>query len=271
MITPQQEIRKMLVTPAKAKEFIESNVHNRRIRQKTLLRYSTDMKAGRWKEDTFELIKISPSGRILDGQHRLHAIVKSNVSLNLHVAFGVPENVFDVLDSGSIRNAADVFKIADVPNDHALPSIIQQYYVLSCGKASSSASSGKLTNAQLLESYNANQDFWQKVTRRAFVWYSQFAKILPPSVFGGFYAHFYTINPDQACHFMDQMATGANLTNSVIALLRTKLLQDKMSIRKMPPVVKFALIIKAWNTYRTNKTIKLLKFDPEKEPFPIAQ
>jgi hypothetical protein len=54
----------------------------------------------------------------------------------------------------------------------------------------------------------------------------------------------------------------------VISQLRNKLIQDRMASRNMSTTTRFGLIIKAWNIFRLNKTVKLLKFDPEREPFP---
>jgi hypothetical protein len=74
-------------------------------------RYAQDILAGRWKEDTGEVIKVSKSGIVLDGQHRLYAIVKANTPIFLHIAYGIDDSVSDVLDTGSVRSASDVFKL----------------------------------------------------------------------------------------------------------------------------------------------------------------
>lgn len=265
-------IKRELITPERAKELLSINGHNRRVREPAVIRYSKDMKLGRWKENTFELIKIAPDGKILDGQHRLMAVVKAAQPIWFHIAYNVPGNVFDVLDTGSIRSGCDVFKIAGVLNESVMPSIIQQYFVLKNGKnvKENANKNNKLTNNQLLEWYHKNENFWQHVVRKAHTWYKSFAKILNPSSLGGFYAYFYSINETDAENFMNQLSTGQNIENEVVAQLRTRLMQDKMSLRKISPTVKYGLIVKAWNAYRAKKSVKLLRFDPEKESFPTA-
>lgn len=262
---------KILITPAKAKEYLEANIDNRRIKQPVVLKYANDIIANRWLEDTGESIKIAKSGRILDGQHRLHAIIKANKSIYFHVATNLDENVFKVIDTGSTRNATDVFKIEGIKNENKLPSIISFFNLLEAGKKHKSLHvHEKSTNAMLLEQYYEDENFWQSVARNSFNWYLGFAKILTPAFIGGFYAHFYKLNNDKAHSFMLQLTSGINVENETILLLRNKLMVDKMSIKKMPQTLKMALVIKTWNCFITGKTTKFLKFDSTREEYPKA-
>jgi hypothetical protein len=101
--------------------------------------------------------------------------------------------------------------------------------------------------------------------------YQTFAKILAPSFIGGFYAHFYKINAENAESFMKQLTTGIDIKNNTISLLRNRLMQDKMSVRKINPTVKMALIIKTWNCFVKNETLKTLSYDPILHKFPQTQ
>lgn len=262
---------KILITPAKAKEYLEANIENRSVREKHVMKLAKDILENRWIEDTAETIKIAKTGRILDGQHRLLAIVKANKPIYCHVATNLDESVFKVIDTGTTRNATDVFKIEKIKNDKAIPSIIQFYNSLETGKKRHNVHvNEKSTNAMLLEQYYQNEAFWQTVARNSYSWYISFAKIVTPSFIGGFYAHFYKLNSEKSYLFMSQLATGLNVEHDVISLLRTKLMQDKMSVKKMPQLIKMALVIKAWNIYIQNINIKQLKFQSENEPFPKA-
>lgn len=264
------EIAKQLITPSIAKNYLEQNIDNRQVSQPVLLRYVDDMINGKWKEDTGEPLKISVTGRVLDGQHRLLAIVKSNCSIYFHVASNVDDSVFDVLDSGKSRNASDCFAVAGVKSSNTIPSIIAHYNLLKEGKKSGRQINLKATNAALLQQYYEDEMFWQNIASKARNWYVAFAKILPPSMIGGFYAYFYKLNRNKAEMFMNQLCTGSDITNQTINLLRQKLMQDKMSPRKMPPTLKMALIIKTWNNYINGKHVKLLKFDTVRDEFPTA-
>lgn len=260
---------KILITPSKSKELLEANTDNRRVKQPVVLKYAKDMIEGRWLEDTGETIKIAKSGRILDGQHRLHAIIKANKAIYCHISNGLDESVFKVIDTGTTRNATDVFKIEGIKNENKLPSIISFFNLLEAGKKHKSLHvHERSTNAMLLDQYYEDENFWQSVSRNAFNWYIGFAKILTPAFIGGFYAHFYKLNSDKAHSFMMQLTSGINVENETILLLRNKLIADKVSIKKMPQTLKMALVIKTWNSFITNKTIKFLKYDSTREEYP---
>ncbi len=264
------EFKKQLVTPTIAKQYLESNVSNRRIKTPVLLQYANDMANGKWKEDTGELIKVSKSGIILDGQHRLMAVVKSNKPINFHLAINLNDDVFDVLDTGSARNATDTFKVKGIKQENVIPAIISMYNLLLNGKKIGVHKNHKSTNATILEQYYLDEIFWQNIARQTRSWYLSFAKILPPSYIGGFYAFFLKLNEDKANSFLNQLTTGVGISNETVSLLRNKLMQDKMSARKMPPNLKMALIIKAWNFFVKCQTVKILKFDTIRDEFPIA-
>ena len=264
----QIEFIKELVTPSMAEKYLQSNISNRRIKEKVVVQYANDMKNGRWKDDTAEAIKISKSGIILDGQHRLEAVKKANIPIYFLIAKGLNDDVFDVLDTGSSRNAADVFKIQGIKHENIIPSIITTYNSLGYGKRMKVSAINKSTNAMLLEQYEEEEEFWQKVAIKTLGWYRNFAKILPPSIIGGFYAATYRINENNAQKFMNQLCTGVDIQNSVIILLRDKLMRDKLSQRKMPTNIKMALIIKSWDFFQKGKEVKLLKFNEEQEEFP---
>jgi hypothetical protein len=264
------EFKKMLITPFQAKGLLEANVKNRRVKQPVVKRYADDMANGKWKQDTGETIKISENGVILDGQHRLLAIVKSNVSLYFHVAYDVPDDSFDVIDTGSVRNASDAFVVYGIKNSNALPSMISMHHALKYDIPHGSQKNRKPTNSDILKMYLDHEEFWQNIGKKAMNWYEAFSKILQPSVIGSFFAFFSEINADASVEFMNQLCTGQDIKNNSIALLRQKLIQDKLSVRKMPPYLKYALIIKTWNYFRSGEKIKILKFDVERDNFPVA-
>lgn len=264
------EITKQLITPSIAKKYLEQNINNRRYSQPVLLRYTADMINNKWKQDTGECIKISKTGRILDGQHRLKAVILSNCSIYFYVATNIDDSVFDVLDTGKARNSSDCFYVAGIKASNTIPSMISYYNLLKDNKRSGVQINQKATNANLLEQYYQDEVFWDNIARSSNSWYVAFAKILKPSMIGGFYAHFYKLNLNKAEAFMNQLCTGSEISNSIINLLRNKLMQDKMSPRKMPTTLKMALIIKAWNHYINDNNVKILKFDTVRDEFPIA-
>jgi hypothetical protein len=262
------EFKKELITPSRAKELLEANINNRRVKIEVVNRYAQDILAGRWKEDTGEVIKISKSGIILDGQHRLYAITKANTAIFLHIVYGVNESVSDVLDTGSTRNAADVFKLNGIVNDGAIPGIIQFYNKVKNERFGSGHKDTNLSNAEILSKYYENEALWQEVFRKSQCWYNAFAKILTKSIIGGFYCRIREINPELAEQFMNELCTGINTSNDTIRLLKDKLIKDKISNKKLSTTLKIIFIIKTWNCFIQGIELKRLSFDYENESYP---
>ena len=98
------------VTPDAARRLLDGNTGNRRLRRATVARYAATMAAGNWLPST-EAIVIGTSGRLLNGQHRLSAIIESGVTVELLIIAGVPDETFKVIDRGVPRSASDALKI----------------------------------------------------------------------------------------------------------------------------------------------------------------
>lgn len=97
------------ITPDDALKLLGDNYKGqRRVTNQWVYKLADDMRAGRFKSLNGQTIVLGPSGEVLDGQHRLHAIVASGASLPFMVVH-VPkvDGVFDTIDNGKRRNVAD--------------------------------------------------------------------------------------------------------------------------------------------------------------------
>ena len=109
-----------VITPKKAKKYLETNMdNNRKIKRQVVARYARDMKNGHWEVDsTDNKITFNSNGELVDGQHRLKAIIESGVSLDMRVFRNVDATVFD---KGSVRTTRDILimdgKYIDVTNN----------------------------------------------------------------------------------------------------------------------------------------------------------
>lgn len=104
---------------AKASKYLEKNLNNRHINARTVDRYSKQMKAGEWQVNG-EPIMFSAKGNLLNGQHRLSAIVASNKIVAIPVFRGVAEDAIKTIDTGRPRSLADHLKIHGYSADSGL-------------------------------------------------------------------------------------------------------------------------------------------------------
>jgi hypothetical protein len=95
------------ITPEIAKKYLEKNTSNRTLRSSWVQTLAGAIENNDWKE-THQSIAFSKSGRLLDGQHRLHAIVLANKSVQMYVTSDLEESSFQAIDCGLKRNISDL-------------------------------------------------------------------------------------------------------------------------------------------------------------------
>jgi hypothetical protein len=100
------------VTPKMAEEWLKANTSNRRISEIVVEAYARDMRAGAWKL-THQGIGFDTSGRLLDGQHRLHAILKAGFPVMMAVTRGLSASAQEVVDAQKPRSVADQLGLID--------------------------------------------------------------------------------------------------------------------------------------------------------------
>lgn len=68
--------------------------------------YARQILQGTWQTGVAQTISISDRGELMDGWHRLHAIIIANRTVRMAVARGVPHDAFAYYDSGKSRDLA---------------------------------------------------------------------------------------------------------------------------------------------------------------------
>lgn len=118
MKIPKSKVLKsqtVTVTPTIATEWLDPetvNTHNRGLSKDTVQRYAADMESGNWFIG--EPIMFDSEGVLIDGQHRLAAIVESGAAQEMLVVTGCDPDVRLMINTGKGRNPQDALKIAGV-------------------------------------------------------------------------------------------------------------------------------------------------------------
>lgn len=98
------------ITPATALRYLEQPAQNRTLSDRVVTAYAEAMKRGDWKA-THQGIAFNKEGCLIDGQHRLWAIVVADIPVEMQVTLGLDSDVMTVIDRGRKRNLADELKI----------------------------------------------------------------------------------------------------------------------------------------------------------------
>jgi hypothetical protein len=95
------------VTPAMAEHWLERNHDNRPLRYHKVKEWARAIADGRWQL-THQGIAIDEAGNLLDGQHRLSAIVETGATVEMLVTFDAPRATFTQIDTTLPRSVRDV-------------------------------------------------------------------------------------------------------------------------------------------------------------------
>lgn len=256
------------ITPEQAEALLAANTHNRSPRQSFVDQYAADMRAGAWQLNG-EAIKVATDGQILDGQHRLMAIVEAGTPVETLIITGLPNEAQETMDQGRSRSFGDVLKLRGEAYYAALASatrILAIYErdgipILSFGRPSP-------TVQQMSRTLDRNPHLRESVK----LIYSDLRKWLPTAAMVTLHYLFASVSQEDADDFFAKLATGENLdASSPIYVLRERLMREHYEALRLNPRVKVAFIIKAWNAYRRGETIKRLQWNaggssPDKFP-----
>lgn len=92
-----------LITPEEAEEYLSRNdVNNRTINLEKVKVFADDMKKGKWQLNG-EAIRFNEMGTLVDGQHRLMAIIKAGVPVKIGVMRNISKE-YTLFDRGTLRN-----------------------------------------------------------------------------------------------------------------------------------------------------------------------
>ncbi len=154
-----------MVTPETAQELKEhlSMEHNRRVKSRTLGKYIADMISGNW-HNNYDPIRVSEEGYLLDGQHRLNAVIESNTTQEMFFIFGIPDEVadgvamFEVIDQMT-RKPFEVFEIQnpDIKKPKEVVALISQLDAFIIQKLAEKPNGVTVTNKTILEDAERHQ------------------------------------------------------------------------------------------------------------------
>jgi hypothetical protein len=102
------------IDPALASDLLALNFSdNRKLSKLTVQRFSSDMKEGRWLLGN-DALTFNAAGRLVNGQHRLNAVVQSKTTQRFIILSGVCQDTAQILDMGQSRNMGQRITVSGV-------------------------------------------------------------------------------------------------------------------------------------------------------------
>jgi hypothetical protein len=262
------KVAQVMITPDMAQDMLESNTSNRPIKRNHLSFLVREIEAGRWKKNG-DPIRIGNDGSLVDGQHRLLAVVQSGIPIATLLITDLDPDVFDTIDSGACRSHGDTLSVAGEKNGRNLAAALIVADELLAGKTEFTRTK-KTSNAEILGMMDKHSEIKQSM-----YWGKPIGKYAPFSISVALHYLFHKANPAKADAFFEAIHTGLGLEfDSPVYLLRQRLIDNATAKGKMTRRYMVALFIKAWNAYSCSRKLKNLRFretGDAPESFPCLQ
>lgn len=260
------------VTPDQAATWLaEHNIHNRTLRESRVAQYARDMEADRWQFNG-DPIRFALDGSLLDGQHRLSAVMRSGKTVPMVVIWGLANSAQETMDTGAARSMADALSLRGEQAAKYLAAIARRL-VQYDRSVNTDGGASNPTFAEMHTYIGANPDIRRavEVAQR-----SQGARLpAPPSSVGA--AYFVCARkdvPSAETFFITQLieCIGLREGDAARALLR-RFQNENLAGRQMHPDDVFRYSIQAWNHFRAGNAITKLQapaggWGPKNMPVP---
>ncbi|MFJ5687702.1 hypothetical protein [Streptomyces sp. NPDC093099] len=274
---PNEELvsRIIKVTPELAEIYLSKATVNRRLNAGQVRTLMETIIRGEWKL-THQGIAFDSNGTLLDGQHRLHAIIEANTPVEMVVFEGLSKDVFSVLDTGKRRSAADTLFSTGEKYLSQLSSTIRHVILFNTmPNLPWRGAQARVSNDQILAAYNEDPDRYRESVSIG----RELSKHLFASWTAVSTAVFLTTEAAPAGEieaWISGLKSGAGLDSHDARLALREVpkdIQKRSSKRKMNMRDQMAIYIKAWNAWVDPEKAGELRLHrlkkTEKMPMPI--
>lgn len=255
------------ITPETAADSLGLNTKNRRLKDKQVQRLAGVIRRGEWQPYNGETIKYAKNGRLIDGQHRLAAVVMADMPIKTLVARNIDEEAFRTIDSGKVRRASDTLYLLGEEREAALASTLNalfrwnQYKRFNYGEGA--------TTTELLEVLEQNPG----IRTSLLVGIDVHKKVsgASTSLIACLHYVFSALSSEDADEFFNKLRDGTDLkATDAIYHLRERLTGPRATtgngFRYQDEVGAFT--IKAWNAYRRGVPMQRLTYRPGTDAYP---
>lgn len=244
----------ILVTPEVAEQWLGKNTGNRNVRRAHVEKLAQDMASGSWHM-TDESIKFDWNGRLIDGQHRLHAVVRSGASILTRVTRGLAPDAQNYMDTQSVRTASDALGFEGKSHTATLAAIARIDLAVRAGKPQQKGF--PVTHAGVLKWVEENP-----LAEDAAAFASRFARKTDckPAMVGYTYMKLSEIDAQDAYDFWVAASEKVNLrAGDPVIALTNRLAESRRNRESLGNDALLSLIYRAWNYRRAGKPWRVAK------------
>lgn len=249
---PAPVTKTVVIDPIWAELILEKNGRNRPLSHPRIARYSRALTAGRWNF-TGDAIQIDWNEDLLNGQHRLHAIVLSGISMQVNLVTGLPPESQRFMDQGRARSAGNQLAVEGMSSATQIAAIVKIYLAWTGGQLTSEAKGVLGATDEIVEYAHEHKDELQRAVTladRA----RKHIRVMTGAT-GAVAYKALMLDHEAAEEFFNILAHGANLEfGSPILTFRNHVMKLRTTrVHRTSAEMVFLLVI-TWNAWRSGRT-----------------
>lgn len=195
------------VTPEQAREWLEKPAKNRKLSQRRVGLYAAAMKRGDWML-TNQGVAIDEFGMLIDGQHRLSAIVEAEVPVELLVIRAAPNKSQLVLDQGLKRLPHDQVGLREGWEVTPMHIAVAKSMLASVGGAGEMERRAMISDIQLMDRFYVRHHKAVEFVCAQFVARQKVKGVTIAPVLAPVARAHYTVDSNKLARFLEVVATG---------------------------------------------------------------
>jgi len=263
------DVKVMRITPRMAERMLESIEINRSVSRRWVSALADQMTAGEWSE-TGETIKIDEDGHVIDGEHRLRAVIQSGTTIKTLVAYGVQASARSKMDTGYKRSGHHALHLLGVKNAAAVSAALR---ALVCMQRGDMVLATATPSYQLIDALHQTPGIHDAL--RFFGRLSKASASSKMRFHGLCVALYYLMSQedaDDAQAFWVAYANGIGLEgySDPRFALRDKVAHMEGDASREARSKFLLLCIKAWNLWRQRKPCRVLRVGKKETPTLVA-
>jgi len=244
------------ITPSMAKTYLSRNINNRSLTKNHLAFLKSEMLAGNFKLNGQSIV-LGSTGRLLDGQHRLTAIIETGISIQSVVMHDVDESVFTTIDTGKQRGGYDALHIHGAKNSKHLASAIRKILDrFGSERRLIGSDTHKIGNTEYVDFYKKNKRDLEALFELCHGWILRGSRVVSESEAMA-YVYLMRVEHDSAYEFIEEVITGdkKNPNSNSAQTLRKKLIDTKLTGLTARDTQKRDWVLTAFRHYYTGTNI----------------
>jgi len=257
-LLPMESATVVVITPEMARDWLRLNVRNRTLSVTKIEQFTNDMQAGAWQV-TNQGLGFDRHGNLIDGQHRLHAVIKAGVAVRMMVVRNLAPDAQANIDTGRARTPGDMLSVLDgVKNATNVAAIARQAIFWDRGHRWLNTSTATHREVREYVSDPAHRLIFRaaEISSNA----RSLKGLIRPAVLGlAYYVCARIDEIDAETFFVDLLIDGIGVTaNHPVLALKVRLAHEDKKARTVVDFNKMAYIVMAWNKWRKGESITRL-------------